>query len=750
MRKGIILGIGILIILLALAGIGSAISDFSGSCSSCHNPCCSKTNVATSAGIFFNSTHRYNDSSITPPACAECHVNANGGNFGLISGAGTNLTIGECAYCHIKLVDDWNNSTHSNPTNSSKAVVTCVTCHKEHNSSNGITLNKTCMDSGCHLGSSALKHGSTTGYNITQCKYCHMPKVLTVNLSTPLDTASHTWDFRTQLVDQGDERHAAVFNTLKNVTKNDKVTKASCDMCHGTSDIPSVNFRTAYRATKHYNVSANNVSSNSNTPYCTDCHKTALTTEAKKINETNTCRNSGCHNTMNGTHASKTGGADCVNCHFNSSNTLKTHNLSFDNGNDLKYSCNLCHKADTNKSIDPQIDEWNASVHNDKVVGLGTDGYNHYYGKFNQTTGVASSRENSCNKCHSPMDWNPGIAESVTTKVPLTANFKGIICNVCHNIHDMDNWINNTGRVYAWYNRDAIKISSTVYQSSYTNVTDTTELCGNCHSNVRYGNTGPGWASATATTPIKPHGFPAKDLFMGSPKQSGQGFECIDCHMYKNTSYGNDTRNDSLKIAGHSFAVNETALQTSCGTTCHDGTNFKTIPDRIEEIRTKTQDKWNVTNISVMAALDRWNKSTDVKSLSADKISVAYWNLKLVESDESWGVHNPELAISLLDEAATLANASNDSLGRALTSNVNLFEGWNLVALNGTPANTTPDYVMASVKDNITVVWHYNASSITKWELYDPAMPSSLNSLTRMVSGEGYWIYAKIDDVWTV
>jgi hypothetical protein len=432
-----------------------------------------------------------------------------------------------------------------------------------------------------------------------------------------------------------------------------------------------------------------------------------------------------------------------VNCHFNNSNPLRTHELTFATVSNISYTCTICHTANTNRSIVPEINEWDASAHNDREIAINKSNPNSsFYFSRNGTTGTVtiSSRENSCNKCHSPIDWNPAT-DSNTTKVLLTNDFKGIVCTICHNKDDMVNWINTNGQVYGWYNRDAIKVSATVYQANYTKMTDTTELCGNCHSNIRNGSTGPGWASATATTPIKPHGFPAKDMFMGSPKQTGQKFECISCHMYKNTTYGVGTISDSEKVTGHSFAVDESGLQskTECNG-CHDGTKFKTIPDRIEEIQTITQNKWNSTNSSVMAALDRWNKSTGVKGLSADKISRAYWNLKLVESDESWGVHNPAATITLLDEAATLANASDALLGQA-TSNVDLVQGWNLVALNGTPSVTAPVSVLSSVSSNITVAWGYNATS-SAWELYDPAMPTALNTLKTMVPGKGYWINA--------
>jgi len=51
------------------------------------------------------------------------------------------------------------------------------------------------------------------------------------------------------------------------------------------------------------------------------------------------------------------------------------------------------------------------------------------------------------------------------------------------------------------------------------------------------------------------------------------------------------------------------------------------------------------------------------------------------------------------------------------------------------------------VMDDITVVWGINAAG--EWELYDPVMPSALNSLKTIVPGKGYWILAKTNVEWT-
>ena len=436
---------------------------------------------------------------------------------------------------------------------------------------------------------------------------------------------------------------------------------------------------------------------------CTDCHNSGSKADHS-------------FNAYNATNYPKSTCSKGTNCHVTSSENMTLSSLSI-------------------VSIET---EWNASMHNDKENGFFK----------NETYFATSTRNNSsCSKCHSPTNWNPANESDVVAP----EDFKGITCAVCHDIHDMGDSINKSGLKYSWYNRDA-SYSSGRYSANYTLMANTTELCGNCHSNVRLTREGPGW-NGSSGNPTSPHGWPAKDIFVGSWKQSSMlNFECIDCHMYINktnaTGYPLD---DASKITGHSFKVNATGLQnTSKCLACHvNGTDVDTIDVVIANIQADTIAKHTTVNTTVSAALANYKSYGGIKTLSADKIAQAYWNVNLVKSDESWGVHDPVGTNKLLDDALALAEASNASLGMAVTSNVDLVVGWNLVSLNGTPADTTPSSVMNSVKDNITVVWGYNATG-SKWELYDPVMPSALNTLKSMVQGKGYWIYATKISKWTV
>ncbi len=458
-------------------------------------------------------------------------------------------------------------------------------------------------------------------------------------------------------------------------------------------------------------------------------------------------------------NANSTEWATCTDCHMSKAGGLADH--SFDAENQTNYPGKTCSKGTnchvtssqnlsaSNLSIVPVKTEWEDSLHNES---------NGFFKNVSYFETKADRRNTSCQKCHSPSNWNP-LNES---DIIEAADFKGVTCDVCHNIHDMGDSITNSGgKKYSWYNRDAVPVLNTTtgnitrYKANYTLMANTTELCGNCHASVRIGRDGPGWVSATSTTPIKTHGFPAKDIFVGSWKQSSMlNFECIDCHLYINkTNATGGIANDTEKITGHSFAVNESGLQNKpeCYS-CHvNGTKVDTIANVVAKIQADTHTKWNATNITVQNALTAVISYTGVNTSSRDKIAQAYWNLKLVESDASWGVHDPVGTTKLLDDAAALAIAANASLGQGLVSTVNLTgPGWNLKSLKGTPTDTSSVSVMSSVSSNITVVWGYNTSSVTKWELYDPHMPSTLNSLKNIVRGQGYWIYAEVNTVWTV
>ncbi len=700
---------------------------------------------------------------------------------------------GTCGQCHTT---GWNanlrnsslpgiNGTFSEPG------IACERCHGPAGNGHQVVVNYSgSLCTQCHSGShhgtgwENSEHAPPPYENGTSCMFCHSSFDQYKNQGATIANATGvSCGVCHNIHDMTDSKYAQTFsNGIFNPTAWSEVADAKLSFFNATASLaagtdifdsltsPSLLYpgTDSSRKDTSYGTAPINVTGPVSEVLCSKCHYRHGLAHTAGVNLT--------HSRMN---YPQNEWATCTDCHMKGTNATIGHDMMKNHENDaladVANSCGgttKCHIASSQNlsksshSVVPIVNEWNGSVHNDKEVGL-SGGYNHFFGVLNTTTGVANSQPNSCLKCKSPMDWNPATPESDTTKKPLTDNFKGITCMVCHNLHDMGDWLAKTkaqfgeAKAYGWYNKDAIVAATdaqgvpTRYKANYTMMASTIELCGNCHSNIRYGNTGPGWASATAANPISPHGFPAKDVFDGSWKETGLlKFECIDCHMATMVKDSNgNVLPDSQKVMGHSFKVNATLLQsnTACSS-CHvTGSKLGNLSTTIEDIQTDTHAKWNTTNATVMSALNTIKAYNGEKNLSRAKIAQAYWNLRLVSSDESWGVHNPVKENGLLDDAARLAIEANASLGQtaAIASTVQLKAGWNLVSLAGTPATTSTASVMSSVASNITVVWGYDASATPSWQVYDPAMPASLNTLQNIVPGKGYWIYAKADVVWT-
>jgi len=624
---------------------------------------------------------------------------------------------GTCGRCHTT---GWNASARNSSLPGFSGTlaepgIACERCHGAGGNGHQVKVNYSgdqCRE--CHTGGN---HG--TGWELgahapppyeigTSCMFCHSSFDQYKNqAATKANATGVSCGVCHNIHDMTDSKYAATFSQgIFNATAWSDVAdsklaffNATASLAAGTDvfdDLSSINLlypgidssrKDASYGTAPINVTGRPVSEK----LCSTCHYRHGIAHTAGVNLT--------HSRMN---YPQENWATCTDCHMGGTNAIVGKDMMKKHANDplTENSCGgttKCHTTSaqnlskSSHSVVPIIREWKGSAHNDKEVNVGqTDTYNHFFGNLNATTGVASSRPNSCLKCHSPGNWDPVTPESVTTSIPLTDSFKGITCAVCHNLHDMGDWLSKTkamfgvSKAYAWYNKDAIVAATNAttglpsrYKANYTIQESTTELCGNCHSNIRYGNTGPGWASATAANPIGIHGFPAKDMFVGSWKESSLlKFECKDCHMAtKVTDSNGNILPDSQKVKGHSFKVNATLLQSSTAcSSCHVAitasatsaskpgnltvlfTPIGNVSQTIEGIQAKTQAKWNTTNTIVTDALNNVKVYAGEKNTSRTKIAQAYWNLRFVYSDESWGVHNPTKANQLLDEAVTLAN----------------------------------------------------------------------------------------------
>jgi formate-dependent nitrite reductase cytochrome c552 subunit len=872
MRKGIIFGIGILIILLALAGTGSASLDQHRGldCYSCHSSGQFTSNQTT----FYNQTHRYNDTVQIVPICTVCHAGTwtyGSFDFSLKTGTPTYMGSAICEDCHKAKYDIWSNTTHAvmltpaakanetmhlplPPQLSDWSTISYVlvtkfqfsyinttgywlaqndTYNTETKTFGQVEYNASSNYTGTNgYGTCARCH--TTGYNATgdnsslpgiignfsetgiACERCHGPAgnghQVTVNYSSNLCTVCHAptghhatgWENggHTKAQEHMDSNadcticHSPFDKYKTGNVSVQNATAVSCGVCHNSHDITDSQYANTFNGFTVGNFAADtwSVVADSKLSFFNSTASTAAGTDVfddlESILLIKQGRNftdrpvseklcASCHfnhglahmSNVNLTHAN--GAATCIDCHMDGANAkvgrgmMNNHDNVIDSGKSCGGAKVGCHGTSNKTIIDPLVgngsesmqkrfDEWGATLHNDENVG-------HF--AQNITTGNYSLKPNNCLVCHDPMNYNPAEKYNYTSVQLTKETFKGITCMVCHNLHDMGDWFNatfnlfGTEKAYGLYEKVLV---GTRYKGTYKMVENTTELCGSCHSNdhPRLKAVGsyaePGWPS-NASNPNSPHGFPAAELFVGSWKQKGMlKFECTSCHYSTMSKDVNGTNlSQDQRIRGHSFQVNTTILMNNSRDcyTCHiTGSALGNLSTSIENVQDELHDQWNVTNVTVMSALVNVKAYTGENTSSRAKIAQAYWNIKLVDSDKSWGVHNPDGTRKLLNDAVTLANEAVDSLGEA-TSSVDLVVGWNLVALNGTPSVTASKDVLSSVSSNITVVWGYNASAsnpIDKWELYDPAMAAELNDLKTIVPGKGYWINAIKACKWTV
>jgi hypothetical protein len=351
--------------------------------------------------------------------------------------------------------------------------------------------------------------------------------------------------------------------------------------------------------------------------------------------------------------------ATCTDCHM--SGTQRNH--SFDVKDELNFPSSTCSRgtechvtSDQNLnhslfSVIPVVNEWKSSRHNNNAfVEEG----------FPENT-------SRCSQCHSPINWNPlDASETVAPE-----DYRGVTCAICHNIHDMGDWLKNTGKPYAWYKRDA-ENRTFFYRAKYEMEETTTGLCTNCHQN-RPDNSVPNITGGRGPHGVVvPHTSTQKEMFIGSVKESGQNFECADCHMFiKKTDPDNVTEPvlpDEKKITGHTFRMDVTGLQndgekngTKCSD-CHAGD--MNLSGLIDKIQSDIKTKWNATNETLESVWQVYDTFTGEKSLAGSKLAEAFFKLYQVRNDESWGVHDPQKANDLLNDSLNLANQANESLGQ--------------------------------------------------------------------------------------
>ena len=247
-----------------------------------------------------------------------------------------------------------------------------------------------------------------------------------------------------------------------------------------------------------------------------------------------------------------------------------------------------------------------------------------------------------CIACHAPTSVNlkGGITEAqalgnffstsggsftASTTAADTLNYPNVSCITCHDPHNPNaiSYFNSTTKTY------------TVMSSS-------NELCGQCHGNLRFSGTDHLSYNIDSGTGGK-----------GIPDMHSMNAKCIDCHMYKTLVDGTNSKN----YKGHSWSVfikePDGSVVASC-TKCHATMTADSSKAYVIKWKNKFLSLDSLAQAKVTAAQNMLAGSKD--STKIKTLQDALFNMTYAEKDESHGVHNNLYSNLLLNNAIGKAN----------------------------------------------------------------------------------------------
>jgi hypothetical protein len=421
---------------------------FPTTCDSCH------TTVAGWGGATFNhaTTGFALTNAHTTLQCAQCHVS---GNYSLTSGA--------CAQCHMT---DYN-GTNNPPHQAAGFPTTCDTCHTTVAGWGGATFNHTTTGfalTNAHTTLTCVQCHVSNNYSLSSgaCAQCHMtdynnttnPAHKAAAFPTTCDSCHTTvagWGGATfNHATTGFALtgfHASMQCVQCHVSGNYSLTSGACWNCHQTD----------------YNGTTNPPHLASGFPQdCSGCHTTTDWTGATFNHTTTGFALTGFHATM-----------QCAQCHVNNNFSLNSSNTA----------CYGCHQADYNGTTAPahaaagfpqdcsvchSTTDWTGATFTHPTTPLALSGY-HATMLANGQCALChvgnnyTSTPSDCWSCHQT-DYNGTTAPShVASAFPQT-------CNTCHTFVD---W---TGATYTAHDTAYFPIYSGTHNGKWT-------ACSDCHAN---------------------------------------------------------------------------------------------------------------------------------------------------------------------------------------------------------------------------------------------------------------------------
>ncbi|MEI7484043.1 MAG: ammonia-forming cytochrome c nitrite reductase subunit c552 [Ignavibacteriota bacterium] len=318
----------------------------------------------------------------------------------------------------------------------------------------------------------------------------------------------------------------------------------------------------------------------------------------------------------------------------------------------VDYDAGACSSCHDNPWRYPQVAQWKNSIHNAPV--------------FEGRT-VADSLRNKpasdCNMCHdgrNHIDYTKktvGGANVFTAPALNKGDMTSIGCPTCHDPHGNSNDFSLRN-----YPADTL-------QNGYNYAFTTTgKTCMTCHQSRRNNKTYVVVKGSFSST-WGPHENPQGDVLMGqnfatfgfpfiSGSHKNNSGACVSCHMAATTDTGTVTRD---KVGGHSMNLHDAAsnfdLTTGCNG-CHPGkASFDDFMAPEDYDGNGIVEAWQkevagcLKNLRIAlppAGLDSVNWVFIARDSMNLNLRKAFWNYQLINNDKSLGMHNPFLAIQVL------------------------------------------------------------------------------------------------------
>ncbi len=314
--------------------------------------------------------------------------------------------------------------------------------------------------------------------------------------------------------------------------------------------------------------------------------------------------------------------------------------------------CGGCHTGPQN----PTFDEWETSAHASQPLPL-----------------TNAAEIDQCGRCHSGAA-RLSLLEGAA--LPVGDNSLGIVCITCHDPHQTNAYPAQLRYPIASTNDYSMPING-AFATSYN---PRINVCAQCHNRA-----GASWTDSSAA----PHHSPQYDMLLGavgidpnakSAYHPGSHAvlltnQCVACHM-QSSPFVSDTQ---PAVTGHSFKVDRYDLCLNCHPYPEQLVSFATgaISNQIQLVKsdldywaaraapTNLWDKygnlsWEYTAPGELSEGGPGPNAAEQKEIP-ENIQKARFNLYIVLSDGSFGVHNPYYAVDLLNAAEDWIEEEVDS-----------------------------------------------------------------------------------------